>query len=201
VDASFIVKQAAYLLNLELLLHLIVESGHGSCLVTLVNVLPSNGSIAAPKNILVDAGQTVAEGHGPPLAVLDDLELHTTSNRLSHAVGSSKGLHLERLLSGLPVLQSSFERVGRGGCGLGVEGGCADTVAESIVDARGGGSGGCVRDVSVCLGVGVAGDDAHCLRHIGGCACWFYVEGGSVEDTHVAVIRSVYCSWLIRWWR
>lgn len=37
--------------------------------------------------------------------------------------------------------------------------------------------------------------------HIGGCECWFYVEGGSVEDIHVAIIRSVYCSWLIRWWR
>lgn len=32
------------------------------------------------------------------------------------------------------------------------------------MDAWGRGGGGCVRDVSVRLGVGVAGDDAHCLR-------------------------------------
>lgn len=157
-------QPAGLLLDLELLFHLIVESRNGSCLIASEDVLPGNRSITAPKNILVNAGEAIAEGHGPPLAVLNNLELHATSNRLSHAIGASKRLHLESLLSSLPVLEAGFEGMSRGGRGLGVEGGCADTVAESIVDARGGGGGGCVRNVSVGLGVGVAGDDTHCLR-------------------------------------
>lgn len=118
----------------------------------------------------MDTGEATAESQGPPLAILNNLELHSSADRLCDTKGSAKRLHTNRLLGSLPVLEAGLERVGgNGDGGFGVVGRGSNAVTESIVDARGGGGRGCVGDVREGGSVGVGGDDAHGLRHFGGC--------------------------------
>lgn len=150
--------------NLKLLLHLLVEASHSPRLAAGKDVVPGDGVLAALEDVLVDAGQPAAEGHGPPLAVADNLELHAAADGLGDAKGAAEGLHADGLLGGLPGLEAGLERVrGDGLVGGGVEGGEADAVAEGVVDARGGGRGGGV----VCVGEGRwavgGGDDSEGL--------------------------------------
>lgn len=124
------------LLNLELLLHLIVETGNTPSLIASVDILPGNHILTALEDLLVEAGEATSEGHGPPLAIADDLELHAAANRLGDTKGASQGLHAQGLLSSLPVLEAGLEGMGRNGCvGLGVVGVDADAVAEGVVNA------------------------------------------------------------------
>lgn len=128
------------------------------------DVLPGDHILAAPQDVLVDAGQAGAEGEGPPLAVADHLELHAAADGLGDSVGASEGLHAQGLLGGLPVLEAGLEGVGGGGLvGGGVVGGLGDAVAEGVVDAGGGGGGGCAVGVGEGAGLGVGGDDAERL--------------------------------------
>lgn len=142
-----------------------METSNRPCVIASVDVLPCDHIILPSENILVNAGQATTESHGPPLTVLDDLELHATTDGLGDSKSATKSLHANSLLRSLPVLETGLERVGRDGDGgLGVVGGGADAVTESVVDARGGGGGGCMRYVGEGGWVGVGGDYAHGLR-------------------------------------
>lgn len=125
-----------------------MESCNAPQLISSEDILPSNGIILSPQDLLVNAGQASAEGHGPPLAVPYDLELHAATDGLGHAKGALEGLHAHGFLGGLPVLEAGLEGVrGRGHVVLGVEGGDADAVTQGVVDAGRGGRGrgvGCV---------------------------------------------------------
>lgn len=142
-----------------------MEASHGSRVIPSIDILPRNSIVATPQDIFVNTGQTATEGIGPPLTVADHLELHAAANRLSNTKGAFEGLHAEGLLGGLPSLEAGLERVGRDRLvGGGVEGGDADAVSESVVDARGRGGGGGVRGVSEGSGVGARGNNAHRLE-------------------------------------
>lgn len=165
-------------LDLELLLHLVVEAGDRSRLITGVDVLPGNSILAAAQDVLVDARQAVAESQRAPLAVAHHLELHAAADGLSHAKRAAQRLHPYSLLRGLPVLQARFERVCRHGLvRASFEGGLADTVAQRVVDAgRRRGGCGLVARVGEGVCVGRLGDDAHGLQQ-NGLAMWLGVEG------------------------
>ena len=142
-----------------------METSHGPRLIAGEHILPRDGGVPSPQDILVDAGQAVAEGQGPPLAVADYLELHAPADGLGDAERAAEGLHLEVLLRGLPVLEAGLERVRRGGLAVGgVVGALAHAVAECVVDARRGGRGGGLCGVGEGLGVGGGGDDAQRLE-------------------------------------
>lgn len=167
-------------MNLEFLLHLVMESRQGPRLVACKHILPSDGVFPALQDILVNTGKSCAEGHGPPLAVADNLELHAAADGLGDAKGALERLHADGLLGGLPALEAGLERVGGGGLvGGSVEGGDADAVAEGVVDARGGGGGGGV--VCVVEGGGGAGgrDDSH--GHVGGLGGCFCCKGRGMK--------------------
>jgi hypothetical protein len=48
--------------DLELLLHLVVHTGDAPDLLSGKNIVPGDGSVPAAQDVLVDAGQTRAEG-------------------------------------------------------------------------------------------------------------------------------------------
>ena len=79
---------------------------------TAKNILPINTRIPPRQNILTQPSSTPQHGR-PPLAVLNDLELHTSSDGLRDAVDAAQRFEFEVILRGAPLCQAGFERVGR----------------------------------------------------------------------------------------
>jgi hypothetical protein len=131
---------------------------------TLVHVLPVQLTIPTLQNLPVHARARLAQNRRPPLAVLDSRQLHAATHGLGDAELAAEQAHFDGVLLLLPGAQARFERVcGRcAGCAGGFGSWCreVEVVAESVVDAWGGGrteDGG--RDVGGCCG----GDDAERL--------------------------------------
>jgi hypothetical protein len=149
------------LLHPDLPLHLLMESSRRPSLLSREHILPRHRIVLSPQDILMHARRPSPERSRLPLSTPHDLELHPTTDGLSDTVRPAEGLHAERFLRRLPVLETRLEGVRRGGLVRGVGGG-TDAVTESVVDAWGGGSGGS-GVVGEGVDRGVGGNDAERL--------------------------------------
>lgn len=84
---------------------------------TVEHILPSNLRIPTPKHqdILMDiATLNTAQHSRPESAVTNNLQLHTTTNRLGNTISPTQRLHLHSILGCAPGQQPRLERVCRG---------------------------------------------------------------------------------------